>query len=208
MRRLVQNRGRVQRERIRVDQRTLDAVRRESLDRLLADVNHVARRNDRNVAAFIQHVRTADFKGRLRRIDQRYVGTVRPHVAHAVIVRHQHGAVKRGDRVTRMERDACRMADATVDAGCGPEVGHVVQAHLAGSVGRERDAGVGAHDLDVRTGDLRHFDLVVGPGHEFREGACERYEAGGGQSHRGGDHVLFRDLALEESFRHPLGKYV
>jgi hypothetical protein len=79
--------------------------------------------------------------------------------------------------------------------------GEVFQAHLRGAVGADLGAGVRSAQFDIGAGNPGHADEVVGPGPERRERGGIGHIAAGGQTHSGGDQLLFGDEHLEELLR-------
>ncbi len=79
----------------------------------------------------------------------------------------------------------------------GPHHREVLQAHLAGPVLADGDARVGADEVDAGAADGGHAHEVVGAGQEGGERGGERHPAARGHPHRGGDHLLLGDVALE-----------
>ena len=70
-----------------------------------------------------------------------------------------------------------------------------------GPSGADRDADVGAAELQVGVGDRRHADEVVGAAEEGAEGGGEGLPAPRLQADGGGDHLLLGDVHLEEAVR-------
>ena len=78
-------------------------------------------------------------------VEERHVGAVGPHVAQAVDVGHQFGELEGADGVGGLEDAAWRAAPSTRLAWAKrADEGQVGQAHLAGPVGGQGDAGVRA----------------------------------------------------------------
>ena len=74
------------------------------------------------------------------------------------------------------------------------------QGHLAGSVGRQRNARVGAADLQVGVGDGGHLELVVAADDELGEAGRERNLPAGGQAH-GRAEIMFCSAMRASKYR-------
>lgn len=88
----------------------------------------------------------------------------------------------------------------------GPEHRQVLQTHLRGPVLSDGDPRVRADEVDAGATDRGHPDEVVGPGQEGRERRGVRHPAARREADRGGDELLFGDVALEEPVRVLLGE--
>ena len=116
----------------------------------------------------------------------------RAQVADAAVLAHRVDELHRLVGVARIEDDA---------AEDGAQRGDVFERHLRGAVGADRDADVGAAELQVGVGDRRHADEVIGAAEEGAEGGGEGLPAAGLHADRGGDHLLLGDVHLEEAVR-------
>ena len=88
----------------------------------------------------------------------------------------------------------------------GPHHREVFQGHLRGAVGTDLGPGVGAAQPDVRRGDGRHPDEVVGAGEERGEGGGEGDVSAHGHADGGGDELLLGDVHLEVALGMRLGE--
>ena len=88
----------------------------------------------------------------------------------------------------------------------GPHHRQVLQGHLRWAVGADLGPGVGAAQPDVRLGDGRHADEVVGAGEERGEGGRERHVSADGHADGGRDELLLGDEHLEVTFGIGLGE--
>ena len=75
--------------------------------------------------------------------------------------------------------------------------GYVGQGHLAGPIGGEGDAGVGAAEFDVGVGVRGHLQLVVAADQELGKAGDEGDLATGGQARGGGNNVLLGDAPFK-----------
>ena len=82
----------------------------------------------------------------------------------------------------------------------------VRQRHLARSIRSQRHTRVRSRQLDVRSADDRHFDLVIGAHDKLRERRAERNLPRRRRARRRADHVLLGDFAFQILRRELLGE--
>lgn len=147
---------------VHVDDAGSDSVAVQRFGRRQALMDGDAGTDERDlVVAGSQRVGAADSELR-RRLVEDGVGAARgPEVTDAFSAGNEVDQGGGARRVAGIEHGR------SVD---GPHHGEVFQGHLGRPVGADFDAGVGPDQADVRPGDGRHADEVVGPSQECGEG--------------------------------------
>ena len=179
--------------------RALIAVAAELFRRGQAAVQGHPRADQRHLVAGAgpDDLGPADRELLVRPVQHRVRAAGGAHVDDAVAVGHLPHQVRGGRRVARVQ-----------DRGAvhGPHHREVFQGHLRRAVGTDLDPGVGAAQADVRRGDGRHPDEVVGAGEERGEGGGEGDVPAHGQADGGRDELLLGDEHLEVALGIRLGE--
>src|SRR5579875_3387158 len=181
-------------DRVRVDDPCRDAFGLQPLRGGQRLVHGDARRHDRDLVTWrgAQCPAAADGEVLAGPVDDRGAATGGPQVADPLAIGHRGGEASRLVRVAGIQHGA---------AVCGAERREVFQRHLRGAVLADGHTRVRAHHPQAGPADRGHADEVAGAGEEGSEGGGVRLPAPCLHAHRGGEHLLLGDVALEETFR-------